>query len=99
MIVLNEIKFQDFEALHEFVILENFDKKVKDKAQFKKAVKTGNAPKKAVLINKAPNRIKGPKFTLGKLKHHGRMIHYTNAKNSFIRSQKRKSQKGIKNKI
>lgn len=90
------IKFDGFEALHEFVALENFDEKVKSKLQFKKAVKVGNAPKKAVLINKAPKRIKGLKFTPRKFSHHGRMIHYTNAKNSFKRAQKMKSRKGSK---
>lgn len=88
--------FDNFEALHEFVAFEIFDEKVKNRRQFKKAVKIGNAPKKAVLISKAPPRIKGPKFTPKKAKHHGRIIHFTNAKNSFKRAQKRKSRKGRK---
>ena len=91
-----EIKFDGFKALHEFVALENFEKKVENQPQFKKAVKTGNAPKKAVLISKASPRIKGLKFTPRKISRHGRMIHYTNGKNSFIRAQKRKSRKGVK---
>lgn len=93
---MSTIKFEGFEALHEFVVLENFDDKVKNKPQFKKAVKTGSAPKKAVLVSKAPKRISGPKFTAKKAKHHGRMIHFTNAKNSFKRAQKMKSRKGKK---
>ena len=93
---MTKITFSGFEALHEFVALENFDEKVKSKTQFKKAVKVGNAPKKAVLISKAPMRIKGLKFTPRKVSHHGRMIHFTNAKNSFKRAQKMKSRKGKK---
>ncbi|MCK5520327.1 MAG: hypothetical protein KAI81_04380 [Candidatus Marinimicrobia bacterium] len=90
---MTKMKFDGFDALHEFVALENYDEKVKNKPQFKKAVKIGNAPKKAVLISKAPIKSKGLKFTPKKVKHHGRMIHFTNVKNSFIRAQKRKSRK------
>ena len=91
----------NFHELYEAVTLENFDQSVKDKPQFKKAVKVGNAPKKAVLISKAPPkevkpRTKGLKFTPKKPRSHGRMIHFTNMKNSFKRSQKRKSRKGHK---
>ena len=93
---MSEIKFQGFDALHEFVALENFNKKVEEKPQFKKAVKVRDAPKKAVLISKAPKRIKGLKFTPKKIHRNGRMIHFTNAKNSFIRAQKMKSRKGVK---
>ena len=96
MIAMSEIKFEGFEALHEFVVFENFDKKVEEKPQFKKAVKVGNAPKIAVLVSKAPKRIKGLKFTPKKAKYNSRMIHFTNAKNSFKRGQKRKSRKGRK---
>ena len=96
MIAMTELKFQGFEALHEFVAFENFNKKVEERLQFKKAVKVGKAPKKAVLISKPVKRIKGPKFTPKKPKHHGRMIHFTNAKNSFKRAQKMKSRKGRK---
>ena len=93
---MSDMRFQGFEALHEFVVLDNFDKKVEEKPQFKKAVKVSDAPKKAVLISKAPKRVKGPKFTPKKVKHNGRMVHFTNAKNSFKRAQKAKSRKGRK---
>ena len=93
---MSEMKFTEFDALHEFVSLDNFDKKVKKKSQFKKAVKVRDAPKKAVLVSKAPKRVRGPKFTPKKAKHNSRMIHFTNAKNSFKRAQKTKSRKGPK---
>ena len=93
---MTDMRFQGFEALHEFVVLDNFDKKVEEKPQFKKAVKVLDAPKKAVLVSKAPKRVRGPKFTPKKVKHNGRMIHFTNAKNSFKRAQKTKSRKGPK---
>ena len=88
--------FTDFGTLYETVQLKNFEDKVSDKLQFKKAVKVADAPKikKAVRISRALK--KGPRFTKGKPKRKGFVIHYTNAKNSFKRAQKRKSIKGMK---
>ena len=95
----NEIKMDNFQDLLEVISILNFEKKVKDepKQNFKKAVKVGDAPKKAVKTGDAPKRgVKGLKFTPKKLNHHGRTIHFTNVKNSFKKSQERKSRKGVK---
>jgi hypothetical protein len=62
----------------------------------KKAVKIGDAPKKAVKTSDAPLKKirKGNKFTSKKIRMHGRVVHFTNAKNSFKRALKHKSRKG-----
>ena len=93
----NGIKIDNFKDLFEVVCIQNFEERNENelKPNFKKAVKIGSAFKKAIKIGDAPQKVKkGEKFTPRKLNHHGRMIHFTNAKNSFKRSQKRKSVKG-----
>ena len=94
----NEISISSFADLHEIVQLQNFNEKVKDRQQFKEAIKVRDAPKfkKAVLVSKAVKRIKGLKFTSKKKRIRGNVIHFTNVKNSFIRSQLNKSIKGIR---
>ena len=97
---MSDMKFDNFQDLLEVVSLQNFDELTKEppKPQFKKAVKVGDGFKKAVLVSKSPTKKvrKGKKFTSPKDKRHGRMIHVTNAKNSFQRAQKSKSRKGKK---
>lgn len=99
----NKVILDNFQDLLEVVTLQNFDELTKELPEdkpiknsvYKKAVKIGNAPKKAILISKAPPKKvkKGGRFTDKKICHHGRMIHFTNAKNSFKRAQNRKSRK------
>ena len=91
----DKIVLDNFADLLEVVSLQNFDEATKENPQFKKAVKVGNAPKKAVLVSKAPPKKvrKGKKFTPRKIRHYGRAVHFTNAKNSFKRAQKHKSRK------
>lgn len=94
------MKFDNFHDLLEVVSLQNFDKRVEDglEQNIKKAVKIGPAFKKAVKTGEAlPKKVrKGKKFTDRKPSHHGRVVHFTNNKNAFIRTQKRKSKKGKK---
>lgn len=95
---MSEIKLDNFQDLAEIVALQNFDHMTKtlneQRKKFKKAVLINKAPKKAVLKSKAVRKvINGVKFTPKKAKMHGRVIHYTNAKNAFMRAQKRKSRK------
>ena len=91
----DKIVLDNFQDLLEVVQLQNFDEATKVKPQFKKAVKVGSAPKKAVKISDAPPKKirKGKKFTVRKIRMHGRVVHFTNAKNSFVRAQKIKSRK------
>lgn len=94
---MDKVILNNFMELLEVVALENFEKltKVIKVAEFKKAVKTGEPFKKAVKTGfKKP--VNGLRFTPRKLPGHGRMIHYTNVKNSFKRAQKMKSRKGIR---
>ena len=101
----DKIVLDNFQDLLEVVQLQIFDEATKAKPQFKKAmkvkdapkkaVKVGNAPKKAVKIGDAPPKKirKGKKFTPRKIRMHGRVVHFTNAKNNFKRAQKIKSRK------
>ena len=80
-----------FEALYEAVIIENFDNKNQDKLQFKTPVKLSEGFKKAVKTGNAPKKANGLKFTPKKQHFKGNVIHFTNNKNAFKRSQLKKA--------
>ena len=91
-------KINNFVDLYEIVQIHEFENESKNIIQFKKAVLISRAPKKAVLISKAPivKKLYGGNFTPRKKHINSRLIHYTNAKNSFERAQKNKSRKSKK---
>ena len=75
-----------FEDLYEAVRIEN-----QDKPQFKIAVKLSDGFKKAVKTGEAPKKANGLRFTLKKQHFSGNVIHFTNNKNAFKRSQLKKA--------
>jgi len=110
IILDNFVDLAEIVALHNFYELTNTKEEprkekgtysksgqnqIYSKSGYKKAILVSKAPKKAILTSKPIRKIiKGFKFTPKKDKMYGRMIHYTNPKNSFIRAQKQKSRKG-----